>query len=469
METSVESSRTPIEGGFRAWLTVLASFVSQAAPWLNRAAIRAQVDISESKSSTAMPDEKNSKDILPCDPWVPADGGVRAWLVVVSSALVNGLIFGIINSYSVIYYDLQKKLEADGISDSSYKASLVGSLTIGTTFAFSPLAGILTDRFGHRRTTMVGGALAVMGILASSLVIKYVEALYLTYGILFGLGASLAYTPSLAILGYYFKRKLGLVNGIVTAGSSVFTIIVPLAFGQLIPHIGLEWVLRSTAVLMTFIIFAAFLFKVPTGAIIIEAQKKDFKCLNFEIWKNKRYVIWAIAIPASLFGYFVPYVHMVKFVATNFPSSDGKFLVMCIGLTSGIGRIVFGKIADMKRVDRILLQQISFVSIGALTMLLVVAPSWTVMILIALGMGLFDGCFISLLGPIAFDLCGPEGASQAIGFLLGLCSIPLTVGPPVAGKLFDHFHSYTVPFLLAGGPPIIGAFALFAIKCVKKG
>lgn len=53
-------------------------------------------------------------------------------------------------------------------------------------------------------------------------------------------------------------------------------------------------------------------------------------------------------------------------------------------------------------------------------------------------MGLFDGCFISLLGPIAFDICGREGATQAIGFLLGMCSIPLTVGPPIAGLIYDH-------------------------------
>ena len=40
---------------------------------------------------------------------------------------------------------------------------------------------------------------------------------------MFGLGAALAYTPTLAILGHYFKRYLGLVSGVVTAGSSVFT------------------------------------------------------------------------------------------------------------------------------------------------------------------------------------------------------------------------------------------------------
>ena len=49
-------------------------------------------------------------------------------------------------------------------------------------------------------------------------------------------------------------------------------------------------------------------------------------------------------------------------------------------------------------------------------------------------MGIFDGCFISLLGPVAFDIVGPQGASQAIGCLLALCSFPLTFGPVIAGK-----------------------------------
>jgi len=67
-------------------------------------------------------------------------------------------------------------------------------------------------------------------------------------------------------------------------------------------------------------------------------------------------------------------------------------------------------------------------------MLLTVTTSFEVLIVISLLMGLVDGCFISLLGPIAFEICGQKGATQAIGFLLGLCSIPLTVGPPIAGK-----------------------------------
>ncbi len=122
-------------------------------------------------------------------------------------------------------------------------------------------------------------------------------------------------------------------------------------------------------------------------------------------------------------------------------SPGGKTLLMCIGITSGMGRLIFGKVADHRRVNRIFLQQLSLAAFGACTMLLTVSPhlgsanlQFSSLIVLALVMGIFDGCFIAVLGPVAFDLCGPAGASQGIGFLLGLCSVPLTVGPPVAGE-----------------------------------
>lgn len=71
-----------------------------------------------------------------------------------------------------------------------------------------------------------------------------VEVLYITYGLLYGIGGSLAYTPSLAILGHYFKNYLGLVNGIVTAGSSVFTMLMPFLVSYLLRECGLDNCLR---------------------------------------------------------------------------------------------------------------------------------------------------------------------------------------------------------------------------------
>uniref|UniRef100_A0A2M4CPK6 Putative monocarboxylate transporter n=1 Tax=Anopheles darlingi TaxID=43151 RepID=A0A2M4CPK6_ANODA len=416
----------------------------------------------------------------------PPDGGTRAWLVMVAAFLCNGVLFGVINTYSVIYLTLQKQLDEIGDKEASSKAAnininssarpstyqcpsgpsgghfplgrngvekvrtatsrmppLVGSLTIGTTFLLSPVSGILTDKIGLRRTTFIGGLLTCSGMLLSSF--------------------------------FTHSRYLGFVNGIVTAGSSVFTAIMPLCLDYLVQHTGLATSFRILAIISSFVIFCALLYKplqppppppkIKPGRSAANNFFRSF--INFDNWKKRRYIIWAVSIPIALFGYFVPYVHMGKFVKDNFPGKGENLPVMCIGITSGLGRLLFGFIADMPRVNRVLLQQMSFVLIGTLTMCLPATGSFPLLLAITLAMGLFDGCFISLLGPIAYDICGPRGATQAIGFLLGMCSLPLTLGPPVAGMLYDHTGSYQLPFILAGIPPLFGASTMFLIRCVK--
>lgn len=52
----------------------------------------------------------------------PPDGGGRAYLVMISAFLCNGILFGIINTYSVIYLSLQKQLKDSGDEAASSKA-----------------------------------------------------------------------------------------------------------------------------------------------------------------------------------------------------------------------------------------------------------------------------------------------------------------------------------------------------------
>jgi len=48
----------------------------------------------------------------------------------------------------------------------------------------------------------------------------------------------------------------------------------------------------------------------------------------------------------------------VKFVDDRFPQNDGKILITCIGVSSGIGRLISGPISDCKGVSRIVMQQV---------------------------------------------------------------------------------------------------------------
>lgn len=57
------------------------------------------------------------------------------------------------------------------------------------------------------------------------------------------------------------------------------------------------------------------------------------------------------------------------------------------------------------------------------------------LVVVCVILGLCDGCFLTMMAPIAFELVGPMQASQAIGYLLGLMALPMTAGPPIAGKI----------------------------------
>ncbi|KAF4091952.1 hypothetical protein AMELA_G00015530 [Ameiurus melas] len=103
-----------------------------------------------------------------------------------------------------------------------------------------------------------------------------------------------------------------------------------------------------------------------------------------------------------------------------------------------------------------------------MSMLIPVCDVFGGLIAVCLLMGLFDGCFICIMAPIAFELVGSENVSQAIGFLLGMMSVPMTVGPPIAGYLRDRLGNYNVAFYLAGIPPLIGGAVLCLIPWVEQ-
>merc|ERR1719348_385538 len=308
---------------------------------------------------------------------------------------------------------------------------------------------------------------------------------------MFGTGASLVYTPSLTILGHYFKKRLGLVNGIVTAGSSVFTIGLSFVNQFILDHHGLAVCLQIMTMMCSVLIICAISF-IPvlrSRPRVFDADQSKVRQLlenviYFPNWRNKKFVVWTLAIPLALFGYFVPYCHLPMFAKEIPLDTDDKKngekaaqLIMCIGISSGLGRLVSGFLADTSLVkrdgNRIVLQQISFISIGVCTMLLTLAQMFGNYVFLALLsfcfiLGIFDGCFITMLGPIAFDICGPAGAGQAIGFLLAMCSIPLTIGPTVAGAIYDRVGDYTGAFLAAGVPPMVGAITMLSIRCFPQ-
>lgn len=271
----------------------------------------------------------------------------------------------------------------------------------------------------------MGGVLMTTGMILSSAYFHSIELLYVTYGIMFGLGAALAYTPTIAILGHYFKRYLGVVSGVVTCGSSIFTVILPKVLTWLLNEYGLQTTFIVLAVSSSVIILCSLSYKplqIPApppkrkpGQTSMDTFKMHVKSLvHVDNFKRKRYIIWALSMPIALLGYFVPYVHMPNYISQAYPDRDKDLPIMFIGITSGLGRLFFGYIADFKWVNRILLQTVSFALMGLLIIAIPLVESisipyihpFYILLAISLGMGVVDGCFITLIGPVAYGNFG---------------------------------------------------------------
>lgn len=409
-------------------------------------------------------------------PAEPPEGG-WGWVVMLAAMWCNGAVFGIQNSCGVLFVSMLQHFGGSEDRQMAFKTAWVSSLSMGMVFFCSPIVSIFTDLFGCRKVAVIGAAVGFVGLLSSSFV-STIEPLYFTYGVLFACGCSFAYQPSLVILGHYFKKRLGLVNGIVTAGSSLFTVTLPFLLRVLIDSVDLFNTLRVLCVLMFILFLAGFTYKpLVSNAKDKEVAKKgkfrfppEKKIFNFSVFKVMSYRIWAFGIPAALFGYFVPYVHLMKHVKDRFGDNvREEVLLLCLGITSGIGRLIFGRVADyIPGAKKVYLQVASFFFIGLMSMMIPLCHVFGGLIAVCLFMGLFDGCFICIMAPIAFELVGAQDVSQAIGFLLGLMSIPMTVGPPIAGLLRDHLGTYDVAFYLAGVPPLIGGAILCIIPWVHE-
>ena len=79
------------------------------------------------------------------------------------------------------------------------------SIGLGMMFLFAPVTSALCERIGCRIVAFVGGLLGILGFVLSSFV-SDVYRLYVTFGILWGVGASMSYLPTLRSLPYWFSR-----------------------------------------------------------------------------------------------------------------------------------------------------------------------------------------------------------------------------------------------------------------------
>lgn len=179
---------------------------------------------SSSSSSSSDEDEEFSEIQAP-------DGG-WGWVVVFASFMVNMIADGITFSFGIFNVEFLKYF-----GDSKGKTAWIGSIFMASPLLSGPIASYLTDRYGCRKVTIVGSITACIGFLLSA-TCNSMEMLFITFGVIAGVGLSLCYVAAVVIVAYYFDKRRSFATGISVCGSGIGTFIFPPIIQYLITEYG---------------------------------------------------------------------------------------------------------------------------------------------------------------------------------------------------------------------------------------
>lgn len=399
---------------------------------------------------------------------VPHPDGGWGWFVCLATFTTQFIVLGTMNNFGLIYVELLKAFPGSSTSSAAW----VGSITYGMMFVLGPLATTLCAKLSCRVTTMIGCTIAGTGCLLGSFSTAMWQ-MNLTYGFLFGFGASMCYFPSVVILGQYFWKKLSLANGITSSGSGVGTLAMGPILQKLLKYFGLRNTMRISAGMIICVWLCALIYR-PINTVFLnnkseddENQEKKPKGPRFpalQIFKNRAYILWCVALSFWMLGYFVPFVHLVR-LALDFGIDIDRatLLIGLMSIGSTAGRLIFGKIADHPKVNRLYLYQFSFLVMGICNTVCPILTNYIGLAAYSFIWGFFEGCYVLLAPVLTGDIVGRDKMAAGVGILFAIKSVPLTVGPPLAGFIYDASGSYQVAFYIAGAVPTLAACLMFGI------
>ena len=135
---------------------------------------------------------------------------------------------------------------------------------------------------------------------------------------------------------------------------------------------------------------------------------------------------------------------------------------------SGLGRVLFGRISDIRRFNRIYIAQIAFLGIGVSNLVIPLSQSYAVLAVAAVAFGLFGGGYLILNPVIICDIVGQQKVSYGLGLTFFVIAIPRTLGPLIAGGIYDNLQSYAVAFYVLGATSCLASLLVSLINILSR-
>jgi len=382
-----------------------------------------------------------------------------AWVVVWATFVCLALIFGVSYSFAAFFESFAVEFSAQR-ADVSWIFGLSGFVY----FVMGAGGGMLADRFGPRIVCSAGMALIALGLLATSWATSLLTV-YVSYGLLVGLGIALVYTPSIASVQPWFTTRRGLAGGIASSGVGAGTLLVPVLVAMAIGPMPWREAMQVLAlgVLVLGLLAAALLRRAPAapssgsgGSATGLTLRETLRSPTFR-WL---YLATVLASPVM----FIPFAHVSASARDlGLGEAFAVGLVGLIGVGSLVGRFAIGLLADrLGRAQTLVLMQLSM---GASYVLWGAAGGQFLLMIFALWFGLSYGSIVSLLPAICMDYFGGRSVASVVGTLYSGAAFGNLLGPVLAGAVFDHSGHYLGVMAVCG---VLSLCATWASRQMKR-
>lgn len=365
------------------------------------------------------------------------------WVIVTASAVMLAVSMGMmVNGTSVFLIPLN---EAFGWQRGA--VSLINFYGL-LGLAFGGIAmGRIADWASVRHITLFGATVLGLCILGASRATELWQ-FYVLFFLGGFFGAASLFTPLITNVGVWFKRGVGVAIGIASAGQALGQGLVPYALAILIGLLGWQGALATMGgVTLLVLIPLALLIRKPT-------EQEQPKALANNSTQDQTTVplsptvvtIWmSAAVLFCCFCMSIPLMHLLPLIQDRgFSLEEAGSVVFVMLLVAIVGRIAFGKLADM---------------VGAVRAYWIASCWQTVLIYFFLQMDTLTGFYIfamiygfgyagvmtTLLVSVRVMVPLSRRAS-ALGFVMMFAYLGHAIGGYQGGFFFDITGNYTLSY-----------------------
>ena len=377
------------------------------------------------------------------------------WLIALAGVVMQ-IALGAVYAWSVFRIPLT---EAYGWS--------IGQVTLAFTIAIFVLGfaafggGLWMRRAGPRPVALAAGALYGLGVFLASFAGGRLWLLYLSYGLIAGIGLGLGYIVPVATLVKWFPDKRGMITGIAVAGfGSGALITAPLAT-RLIAQVGPLNTFAILGVLYLFAVMGAAMFmrNPPPGyrpagwePSAVQQRQRSTKTYTLQeaIANWQWYGLWALLFLNTTAGIAIisQAGPMAQEIARVTPATAAG-LVGAIAIANGAGRFLWGWLSDVigRRAVFLLMFPIQAIVFALLPSI----DSFALLTGLACIVLLCYGGGFGTMPAFVADRFGAENVGSIYGLMLTAWGFAGALGPMVIAGLRESTGRYDEALYVISG------------------